>query len=129
MKIITASTPEQHTYLSNLKKDFYNRLFPLFFMPTYVKELRDFSILEGEPLDEYSFQQMLDIIAALQTIHILLECLLENNVEADHYERFKTNQKILEKNHVYFPFAYEDFKLSDQKPDFSLIKADNNWII
>lgn len=132
MKIITAPTPEQHSYLNTLIEEFHSNILPSFFSPTYVEELLNFGVLDVSTSEEYSLQDMLDVTASLQMIKALLECLIDDEADETHPERYYVNRKILEKHYIYFPFTYKDFKESinsQENPEIMLGKADNEWLI
>ncbi|MCD5322917.1 MULTISPECIES: DUF5365 family protein [Pontibacillus] len=129
MRIVTASTPEQHKYVKEMVTYFFESLFPFFFSSSYREDLKNFGVLELKDLEEFSLKEILEITAALQTLQSLMECMSEEGSEMKHSKQFERNTKILTKHSIYFPFNYDDFSSADGESLYMAGKAYNQWII
>ncbi|QSS98394.1 DUF5365 family protein [Pontibacillus sp. ALD_SL1] len=130
MKIVTASTPEQHEYVKEKITYFFDSLFPFFFSENYSQDLRSFGVLSIEDMEEYSLKEILEVTAALQTLQSLLECISDCTGDSKHSKQFDRNTKILEKHSIYFPLRYDDFLSTTDKEALSLMgKPENHWIL
>lgn len=129
MKVVTASTPEQQSYVRSLLDYFYSSVLPRFFSDTYVKDLKTFGVLCKSDLEEYSLQDIMEVTAALQTLQHLLECIIEKDHSNQMAQKFQRNQAILERHQIYFPFRLQDFTTHDTDSDLSMVKPANNWLI
>ncbi|MBM7569889.1 DUF5365 family protein [Aquibacillus albus] len=111
MKIITASTPEQQTYVKELIQKLYETIFPYFFSQAYIKKLKEFNLMEIPNLKDLSLIEIMEVTAAIQTISSILEELAKSNKQMDEYKNaFRKNAAILSKYHIDFPFELVDFQ-------------------
>ncbi|QDP40397.1 DUF5365 family protein [Radiobacillus deserti] len=115
MKVVTASTPEQQSYMKEQLEDLYDRVFPCFFPISYIKQLKEFKLLQPARLEELTMVEILEVIAAVQTISTILETLHKNQTAIEVYEEaFHKNASILNKYDIDFPFELEDFNSNQQ---------------
>ncbi len=129
MKVVTASTPEQQSYVRSLLDHFHRSILPSFFSKSYVDDLETFGVLCQVDLDEYTLQEIMEVTAALQTIQHILECLLEDGASPQLAQKFDRNQKIIESHQIYFPFRFQDFTTTDFEFDLASVKPANHWLI
>ncbi|QHE52444.1 DUF5365 family protein [Pontibacillus sp. HMF3514] len=129
MKVVTASTPEQQSYVRSLLDHFHRSILPSFFSESYVDDLKTFGVLCQEDLDEYTLQEIMEVTAALQTIQHILECLLENDASPQLARKFDRNQKIIEGHQIYFPFCFQDFTTTVSEFDLASVKPANHRLI
>lgn len=112
MKVITASTPEQQNYVSDLIEKLYENIFPYFFSNDYIRELKDFKLMQVPNLEDLSLTEIMEVTAAIQTITTILDQLAKSNQKLDEYsEAFNKNAVILSKYHIDFPFKLVDFHM------------------
>lgn len=129
MKVVTASTPEQQSYVQSLLDTFHDKVLPSFFSESYVHDLKTFGVLTHADLEEYSLNEILEVTAALQTLQHILECVLENDESPHLARKFKKNQEILERHQLYFPFRYQDFIDQDFEWDLADATPANQYLV
>ncbi|WP_077621795.1 DUF5365 family protein [Sediminibacillus massiliensis] len=111
MKVVTASTPDQHDYITDLIQDLYQRVFPVFFSEEYIKKLREFKLLEIPEINDLSLMETMEVTAAFQTIISILDTLIQSGCPLgfDYVQKFTRNTTLLEKYGIDFPFHLNDF--------------------
>ncbi|SDJ68577.1 DUF5365 family protein [Sediminibacillus albus] len=118
MKVITASTPEQHQYVRNLVEDLYNRVFPEYFSGQYIAELKAFELMDPPFIEDLSMMEILEVTTAIQAITSILDTYAQYREPASikKYQCiFEKNTQILGKHNVNFPFRLHDFLAGDYK--------------
>ncbi|MDC3412978.1 YhcU family protein [Aquibacillus sp. 3ASR75-11] len=112
MKVVIASTPEQHVYIKEQVDYLFHSVFPMFFPLSYIASLQQFNILDDSHLQELNLQEIMEATAAIQMIKTILENKIEGKRETSAYEElFNKNTNILNKYQLDFPFRYQDFSL------------------
>jgi hypothetical protein len=112
MKVITASTPEQHQYIKDQIKHLFDSVFPVFFTKEYTASLKQFKILDDSNLHELNLQEIMEVTAAVQAITTILENKIKDDTETSAYESlFNKNMNILNNYKIDCPFSYRDFSL------------------
>jgi len=129
MKVVTASTPEQQSYVRSLLDHFHRSILPSFFSKSYVDDLKTFGVLDQVELEDYSLQEIMEVTAALQTVQHILECVMEHGEYPHLAQRFQHNQEILERHQFYFPFRFQDFIPSEYELDLTSVKPANHWLV
>jgi len=129
MKVVTASTPEQQSYVRSLLDYFHEKVLPSFFSESYVHDLKMFGVLNHADLDEYSLNEILEVTAALQTLQHILECVQEKDESPHLARKFRKNQEILERHRLYFPFRYQDFAEGEFEWDLSNATPANEYLL
>ncbi|WP_138417077.1 DUF5365 family protein [Aquibacillus sediminis] len=110
MKVITASTSEQHKYVNELIDYLYEKIFPCFFSLEYIQKLKEFELLTVPNLHDLSLVEIMEVTAAIQTITTILEELTKSNQSLIEYQTaFNKNVAILRKYEINFPFQLSDF--------------------
>ncbi|UFU01241.1 YhcU family protein [Radiobacillus kanasensis] len=128
MKVVTASTPEQQLYMKEQLQDLYDRVFPCFFSMSYIQQLKEFKLLQPAKLEDLTMVEILEVIAAVQTISTILETLHDNQAAIEVYEEaFRKNASILNKYEIDFPFELEDFN-SNQQVQSQMIERYQNSV-
>jgi len=129
MKVVTASTPEQQSYVRSLLDHFHRSILPSFFSESYVEDLKAFGVLNQVELEEYSLQEIMEVTVALQTLQHILECVLEYGKYPQLARKFQRNQEILERHQFYFPFRFQDFTPSEYEVNLASVKPANQWLV
>lgn len=113
MRVITASTPEQHQYIKELILHLQTVSYPKYFTKSYIEELVAFNLLTSPTnLEDLSMTAVLEITAALQTVSTVLETI--NPTEIKDYEQvFNQNIDTLKKYEINVPFYLRDLFFKD----------------
>ncbi|MRH42470.1 hypothetical protein GH741_07205 [Aquibacillus halophilus] len=113
MKVITASTPEQHEYVQELIEDLYDEIFPCYFTSDYIQELKNFNLMKMPPdVKELSLAEIMEVTAAIQTISTILKEKANTEKQLNDYKHaFNRNASILSKYQIDFPFQLADFQI------------------
>ncbi|MCT2535046.1 YhcU family protein [Aquibacillus koreensis] len=113
MKVVTASTPEQHDYVKCLMKELYENIFPIYFSNAYIQKLKNFELMTIPNMEELNLNEIMEVTASLQTIATILKQFGTTNEMLEEYEQvFSKNTIILTKYGIDFPFQLTDFKLN-----------------
>jgi hypothetical protein len=111
MKIVTASTPEQETFILELIDYMYTEVFPQYFTDEYIKELKDLHVLLPVNTDLYNgtLKEAFQLISGMQALIAVIETIKTEEIGDHHREIFAKNTLILEEYGYKFPLEIDHF--------------------
>ncbi len=112
MKIVTASTPEQESFIQELVSYMYTEVFPYYFSDKYINELEALNVLipEEQGLYNGTLKEAFQLISSLQSLIAVIETIKTEEIGENHREIFEKNTTILEEYGYKFPLTIDHFK-------------------
>lgn len=126
MKIVSGGSVKQEEYGKELMREIMEDLLPCFFSTIKWQKLKENGILDPSPIRELSMDELLELIACLQTIKSILEHLKEDHGQKRHKKIFERNSLKLKEFSIEFPFTYKDFVLGEEL--WKVAPSSSPWI-
>jgi hypothetical protein len=131
MKIVTASTPEQENFITELVKYMYTEVFPYYFTDSYIKELEDLHVLKpnDDALYNGTLKEAFQLISGMQALICVIESVRTEELNEHHREIFDKNTAILEEYGYKFPFNIDHFCTLRQDPISCYSKPSSHYLM
>jgi hypothetical protein len=108
MKVLLAATEEQQVYIDDLIEKFYSDIFSRSFTSKEIAAFKKQDILNiSKSRYNGTMEEALQIISSLQTIYILLEKSLPQELSEFDLHRLEWNCNRLESFGLHFPYSDE----------------------